>query len=265
MSPIISPPTAPPRRPRPSPAPIPPAGPPRPRRRAALPVTIRRAVRRAAVSVRAGVAAVVLVVRERAAAVGRHVTAGGVLVRRRERAAAAAGAPPRDGVRGDRAPALVVDIVRRGVRRRRRRQVGEPVRDVEHAALASADRAGHLVAEVALLLAALGRGGGEVPDGDEHLADVAVAEGALGAEQHVQGEAAARVGGGGRGRDGEAQRRLPHRVPAALAVGVRPVRRQPRVAAGDGRHGVHAHLGEEGHPLQVLGGDQRHLQHLITI
>jgi hypothetical protein len=41
------------------------------------------------------------------------------------------------------------------------------------------------------------------------------------------------------------------------------VRRHPGIAAGDGRHDVHAHLGEQRQPLQVLGRDQRHLQHLV--
>lgn len=224
------------------------------------------AVRRWAIAVPVMVVVVMVVLRVRAAAaaaVGRAV-----VVRQRwrlRRAAAAAAVAPGRRVRGDRAEleALPADMPRRrraagaGGGRRLGGFVGDLVRYVEHAALPAADGAAHVVAEVPVL-AALGRRGDEVLDRDEHLPDVAVAEDALGAEQHVQRDGAHVGAGVG---DGEAERRVPHGAPAALPVGVRPVRRHPRVAAGDGRHGVHAHLGEHRHLLEVLGRDQRHLQH----
>jgi hypothetical protein len=83
------------------------------------------------------------------------------------------------------------------------------------------------------------------------LADVAVAEGPLGAEEHVQGPGAG-------GWDGEAEGRVPGGAAPAGAVRLGPLPR-PRVA-GQRDDSVDLHLREQVHVLEILRRDQRQLQ-----
>jgi hypothetical protein len=149
-----------------------------------------------------------------------------------------------------------------GCRRRRRlvlhrRDDGsEAIRHVEHAAWLPAVHLADLVRRRLRLLGPRGgRAGEDVRERDDNLADVAVAEDALRAEQHV--EARPRRGLGG-GRDGEPERGVPPRVPAAGGVRRRALTRQ-RVAR-DGHHRVHVHAGDQVHVLELSRGYQGHLQ-----
>ena len=89
----------------------------------------------------------------------------------------------------------------------------------------------------------------ELGDWDVDLADITVAQGALGAEEHVEGA--------GTGRR-DAERGVLDQVTVAGAVSLDPLPRQG--VARERQHGVDFHLGQQVHILEVLGRDQRQLQ-----
>lgn len=94
----------------------------------------------------------------------------------------------------------------------------------------------------------------EIREWDADLADVAVPERALGAEEDVDG-VAGEVDVDG---DGEADGGVPGWVAATLAVGRGKL--PPPAISGEGDHSVDGHLGDKVYVLKALGRDQSDLQ-----
>lgn len=142
-------------------------------------------------------------------------------------------------------------LLRRGRPLYHRRDDGaETVGHVEHAAGFPPVELPDLVRRhLGWLRADAGGAGEDLGERDDDLADVAVAEEPLGAEQNV--ERRRRAGrGGGRRWDGEPERRVPAWVPAA--VGVRRRALPCEWVAGDAHHRVHVHARDQVHALQIL-------------
>lgn len=98
----------------------------------------------------------------------------------------------------------------------------------------------------------------EVREWDADLADVAVQERALGAEEDVDG-VAGEVDVDG---DGEADGGVPGGVAATLAVGRGKL--PPPAISGEGDHSVDGHLGDKVYVLKALGRDQSDLQRSVS-
>lgn len=98
----------------------------------------------------------------------------------------------------------------------------------------------------------------EVREWDADLADVAVQERTLGAEEDVDG-VAGEVDVDG---DGEADGGVPGGVAATLAVGRGKL--PPPAISGEGDHSVDGHLGDKVYVLKALGRDQSDLQRSVS-